>query len=56
MNRLAKVSIVSLSVIIFLYSGLGYVLKANDDKSFRSLSVFGEVLQHIQETTSTNRT
>ena len=49
MNRLAKVSIVSLSVIIFLYSGLGYVLKANDDKSFRSLSVFGEVLQHIQE-------
>ncbi len=50
MNRLTKVSIVTLSVIIFLYSGLGYVLgKSNDDKSFRSLSVFGEVLQHIQE-------
>ena len=30
--------------------GLGYVLgKTNDDKSYRSLSVFGEVLQHIQE-------
>jgi carboxyl-terminal processing protease len=49
MNRLAKVSIVTLSVIIFLYAGLGYVLRANDDKSYRSLSVFGEVLQHIQE-------
>jgi carboxyl-terminal processing protease len=49
MNRLAKVSIVTLSIIIFLYSGLGYVLRANDDKSYRSLSVFSEVLQHIQE-------
>src|SRR6202162_228991 len=50
MSRLAKVSIVTLSVVIFLYVGLGYVLgKTNDDKSFRSLSVFGEVLQHIQE-------
>jgi carboxyl-terminal processing protease len=50
MSRLAKVSIVTLSLVIFLYVGLGYVLgKTNDDKSFRSLSVFGEVLQHIQE-------
>src|SRR3984893_3169617 len=50
MTRLARVSIVTLSVVIFLYSGLGYALRArSDDKSFRSLSVFGEVLQHIQE-------
>src|ERR1700719_214219 len=50
MSRLARVSIVTLSVVIFLYSGLGYALRArSDDKSFRSLSVFGEVLQHIQE-------
>src|SRR5438270_11944448 len=50
MSRLARVSIVTLSVVIFLYVGLGYVLgKTNDDKSYRSLSVFGEVLQHIQE-------
>jgi carboxyl-terminal processing protease len=50
MNRLARISIVTLSVIIFLYVSLGYVLgKTNDDKSYRSLSVFGEVLQHIQE-------
>ena len=50
MSRLARVSIVTLSVAVFLYVGLGYVLgKTNDDKSYRSLSVFGEVLQHIQE-------
>src|SRR5712671_2588509 len=50
MSRLARISIVTLSVVIFLYVGLGYVLgKTSDDKSYRSLSVFGEVLQHIQE-------
>ena len=50
MSRLAKVSVVALSVVVFLYVGLGYVLgKTTDDKSYRSLSVFGEVLQHIQE-------
>src|SRR6266849_7475379 len=50
MSRLARVSIVTLSVVIFLYVGLGYVLgKTTDDKSYRSLSVFSEVLQHIQE-------
>ncbi len=50
MSRLARISIVTLSVIVFLYVGLGYVLdKSNDDKSYRSLGVFGEVLQHIQE-------
>src|SRR5258708_26024257 len=50
MSRLARISVVTLSVVVFLYVGLGYVLgKTNDDKSYRSLSVFGEVLQHIQE-------
>jgi carboxyl-terminal processing protease len=50
MSRLARISIVTLSVVVFLYVGLGYVLgKASDDKTYRSLSVFGEVLQHIQE-------
>ena len=50
MSRLARISVVTLSVIVFLYVGLGYVLgKTNDDKSYKSLSVFGEVLQHIQE-------
>src|ERR1700733_13024815 len=50
MSRLARVSIVTLSVVIFLYVGLGYLLgKSSDDKSYRSLSVYGEVLQHVQE-------
>jgi carboxyl-terminal processing protease len=50
MSRLARIAVVTLSVIVFLYVGLGYVLgKTSDDKSYRSLSVFGEVLQHIQE-------
>src|SRR6202161_2959477 len=50
MSRLARICVVTLSVIVFLYVGLGYVLgKTNDDKSYRALSVFGEVLQHIQE-------
>jgi carboxyl-terminal processing protease len=50
MSRLTRISIVTLSVIVFLYVGLGYVLgKTTDDKSYRSLSVFSEVLQHIQE-------
>ena len=50
MSRLARVTVVTLSVIVFLYVGLGYVLgKTSDDKTYRSLSVFGEVLQHIQE-------
>ena len=50
MSRLARISVVTLSVVVFLYVGLGYVLgKTTDDKSYRSLSVFGEVLQHIQE-------
>ena len=50
MSRLARISIVTLSILVFLYVGLGYVLgKTTDDKTYRSLSVFGEVLQHIQE-------
>lgn len=50
MSRLARICVVSLSVVVFLYVGLGYVLgKTNDDKSYRALSVYGEVLQHIQE-------
>jgi carboxyl-terminal processing protease len=50
MSRLARISVVALSILVFLYVGLGFVLgKTNDDKSYRSLSVFGEVLQHIQE-------
>ena len=52
MSRLTKIAVVSLSVLmIFSYVGLGYVLDRNrdDDKSYRSLSVYSEVLQRVQE-------
>lgn len=50
MSRLARITIVTLSVVVFLYVSLGYVLgRASDDKAYRSLTVYGEVLQHIQE-------
>src|SRR5271169_6058886 len=50
MSRLARIAVVTLSAVVFLYVGLGYVLgKTNDDKSYQALGVYGEVLQHIQE-------
>jgi carboxyl-terminal processing protease len=50
MSRLAKLIVISLSVLVLSYVALGYVLgKTNDDKTYRSLTVFGEVLQHIQQ-------
>jgi hypothetical protein len=50
MSRLARIAVVTLSAVVFLYVGLGYVLgKSNDDKSYQALGVYGEVLQHIQE-------
>ncbi|HJY86437.1 MAG TPA: hypothetical protein VKE24_06320, partial [Candidatus Acidoferrales bacterium] len=50
MNRLAKGIVISLSVLVLSYIALGYVLgKTSDDKTYRSLTVFGEVLQHIQQ-------
>lgn len=50
MNRITKGIVLTLSVLVFGYVGLGYVLgKTNDDKAYRALSVFTEVLQHIQQ-------
>ena len=50
MSRLARIAVVTLSAVVFLYVGLGYVLgQTNDDKSYQALGVYGEVLQHIQE-------
>src|SRR5207244_7345170 len=49
MSRVTKLVVLSVSVIILCYVGLGYVLgKTGDDKTYRSLTVFSEVLQHIQ--------
>ncbi len=50
MSRLSKGIVISLSLLVFCYMGLGYVLgKTDDDKTYKSLTVYGEVLQHIQE-------
>ena len=50
MNRLAKIALISLSALIFGYAGLGHVLgKRGDDKTYRSLTVYGEVLEKIQQ-------
>lgn len=50
MSRLSKGIVVALSLLVFCYMGLGYVLgKTDDDKAYKSLTVYGEVLQHIQE-------
>ena len=51
MSRSAKIAVVSLSLLIFSYVSLGYVLgkSSDDDKAYRSLTVYGEVLQRVQE-------
>jgi carboxyl-terminal processing protease len=53
MSRLPKLIVLGLSFLVFSYVGLGYVLGqtgANDDeKTYRSLTVYSEVLQRIQE-------
>jgi carboxyl-terminal processing protease len=50
MSRVAKLVVLSLSVVVLCYVGLGYVLgKTTDDRTYRSLTVYSEVLQHIQQ-------
>jgi carboxyl-terminal processing protease len=49
MNRAARIGILSVSVVIFCYAGIGHVLgRTPDDRAYKSLTVFGEVLQKIQ--------
>jgi carboxyl-terminal processing protease len=49
MNRAARIGIIVASVAIFCYAGIGHVLgRTNDDKAYKSLTVYGEVLQKIQ--------
>ena len=50
MSRAAKLTVLSLSLVVLSYVALGYVLgKTEDNRAYRSLAVFGEVLQHIQQ-------
>jgi len=50
MNRAARIGVLCLSVVIFCYAGLGHVLgRTPDDKAYKSLTVYSEVLQKIQQ-------
>src|SRR6266853_4331518 len=53
MSRLPKLIVLGLSFLVFSYVGLGYVLgqtgASEDDKTYRSLTVYSEVLQRVQE-------
>src|SRR5260370_27811974 len=49
MNRKARFGIIAVSVAIFCYAGIGHVLgRSPDDRAYKSLTVYGEVLQKIQ--------
>ena len=51
MSRAARIGILCVSVAIFCFAGIGHVLqgRASDDKAYKSLTVYGEVLQKIQQ-------
>ncbi|HKW57091.1 MAG TPA: S41 family peptidase [Candidatus Acidoferrum sp.] len=50
MNRAARIAVLCVSVIVFCYAGLGHVLgRTPDDKAYKSLTVYSEVLQKIQQ-------
>jgi carboxyl-terminal processing protease len=50
MNRATRAIVLSLSILVLGYVSMGYVLgRTNEDKTYRALSVFTEVLQHIQQ-------
>ena len=50
MNRAARMGVLCVSVVIFCYAGLGHLLgRTPDDKAYKSLTVYSEVLQKIQQ-------
>ena len=50
MSRAVKTTVITLSLLVFFYVALGYVLgKTSDDRSYRGLTLFSEVLQRIQQ-------
>src|SRR5271168_3624064 len=49
MSRAARIGILCLSAAIFGYAGIGHVLgRTQDEKAYKSLTVYGEVLQKVQ--------
>ncbi|MGB7284628.1 MAG: S41 family peptidase [Candidatus Acidiferrum sp.] len=50
MNRAARIGVLCVSVVVFCYAGLGHVLgRTADDRAYKSLTVYSEVLQKIQQ-------
>ena len=50
MNRSTRILILALSALVLLYAGLGFALaRSGEEGTYRSLGVFSEVLQHIQQ-------
>ena len=50
MNRTARIAIIAISVAVFCYAGLGHVLgQTHEERAYKSLTVYGEVLQKIQQ-------
>lgn len=49
MSPLAKKIVVASSLVILIYVSAGYVMgRSSDDKAFRALTAYSEVLEHIQ--------
>jgi len=50
MNRTTRIAILALSAVVFCYAGLGHVLgQTHQERAYKSLTVYGEVLQKIQQ-------
>ena len=50
MNRTARIGIFAASIALLGYAGIGHVLgRTPDDTAYKSLTVYGEVLQKIQQ-------
>ena len=49
MSSLTKKIVIALSAVVFAYVTAGYVMgRSSDDKAFRALTVYSEVLEHVQ--------
>jgi carboxyl-terminal processing protease len=50
MNRLTKQIVLVLSILVMAYVAAGFVLqRSSEDKTYRSLTVYSEVLEHVQK-------
>jgi carboxyl-terminal processing protease len=50
MNRTARIAVLAISVVVFCYAGLGHVLgQTHQERAYKSLTVYSEVLQKIQQ-------